>query len=371
MSLAEQALSEPDCLRHLGCAGQALLTLVASDNLPLADEHCARLTAMAHWRGSPAAGQVFALVRGRICHIVGDPEGALAHFGEVLESGPRGATLATAVGWLAESLVGLGRVEAAETLLAEREFAGPLPGSTPGRAQLHAARGAIAVAGGRFADGLAEYTACGRDLAARRVTNPAVVPWRAPAALAALACGDVELAKTLGCRELAAARKWGAPAGIGRALSVTALAHGGSYAADRAGEAISLLELAHARRELPRALTVHGKLLHDRNNTGGSRKQLRRAVVVARECGDRYWEGEAAAALRLVVEPKKLSRQESEVLKLASAGYSNDEIAEKLSLARRTVEFHLSSIYRKLGITGRRELPSSAELCFEVVRSAR
>jgi DNA-binding CsgD family transcriptional regulator len=370
VGLAERALADPDCRRHLNCVGQALLTLISSDNLPLADEQCARLAAMPRWHGSPAAGPVFALVRGRICHIVGDQEGALAHYGEVLALGPRGAARSTAVAWLTESLVGLGRIAAAEALLREHGFTGPLPSSVPGRAQLHAARGAVGGGARRFAEGLAEYAACGHDLAARQLTNPAVIPWRAPAALAALACGEVDLAKTLVCEELAAARRWGAPAGIGRALSAVAVAHGGSDAAERAGEAINLLELAHVRRELPRALTIHGKLLHDRNNIGGSRKQLRRAVVVARECGDTYWEKEAEAALRLVVEPKKLSRQEGEVLKLASAAYSNDDIAEKLSLARRTVEFHLSSIYRKLGISGRRELPSSAELCFEVVGAA-
>jgi hypothetical protein len=36
--------------------------------------------------------------------------------------------------------------------------------------------------------------------------------------------------------------------------------------------------------------------------------------------------------------------------------HSNKQIAAKLSLTVRTVEFHLSGVYRELGISGRREL---------------
>ncbi|MCZ0983331.1 helix-turn-helix transcriptional regulator [Streptomyces diastatochromogenes] len=53
-----------------------------------------------------------------------------------------------------------------------------------------------------------------------------------------------------------------------------------------------------------------------------------------------------------------LTAQEARIGQLARAGYSNREIAETLFLAVRTVEFHLSSVYRKLGISGRRELHS-------------
>jgi DNA-binding NarL/FixJ family response regulator len=54
-----------------------------------------------------------------------------------------------------------------------------------------------------------------------------------------------------------------------------------------------------------------------------------------------------------------LTRQELKIAELARAGYSNKKIAETLVLTQRTVEFHLSNVYRKLGISGRRELGSA------------
>jgi DNA-binding NarL/FixJ family response regulator len=52
-----------------------------------------------------------------------------------------------------------------------------------------------------------------------------------------------------------------------------------------------------------------------------------------------------------------LSRREIEVATLAAEGAANREIGDQLSLSVRTVENHLASVYRKLGLAGRDELP--------------
>ncbi|MEU5021636.1 LuxR family transcriptional regulator [Streptomyces angustmyceticus] len=52
----------------------------------------------------------------------------------------------------------------------------------------------------------------------------------------------------------------------------------------------------------------------------------------------------------------RLTPQERKILHLARDGHSNRDIAGRLFVAVRTVEFHLSGAYRKLGITGRRQL---------------
>ena len=39
-----------------------------------------------------------------------------------------------------------------------------------------------------------------------------------------------------------------------------------------------------------------------------------------------------------------------------ASGATNREIAERLYLSKRTVDSHLSSVYRKLGVAGRAEL---------------
>ena len=51
-----------------------------------------------------------------------------------------------------------------------------------------------------------------------------------------------------------------------------------------------------------------------------------------------------------------LSDRESEVLRLIALGYSNKEIAARLSLSVKTIEVHKANAMRKLNITGRIDL---------------
>jgi DNA-binding NarL/FixJ family response regulator len=48
-----------------------------------------------------------------------------------------------------------------------------------------------------------------------------------------------------------------------------------------------------------------------------------------------------------------LTPKEHEILQLVAQGLSNPEIAERLWLSRETVKTHLSSVYRKLGVSSR------------------
>ena len=50
-----------------------------------------------------------------------------------------------------------------------------------------------------------------------------------------------------------------------------------------------------------------------------------------------------------------LSAREREVLEMTAAGHTNSEIAERLDVTVHAVKFHLSSIYRKLGVGNRTE----------------
>ncbi len=50
-----------------------------------------------------------------------------------------------------------------------------------------------------------------------------------------------------------------------------------------------------------------------------------------------------------------LSNRELEVLKLVAAGATNGEIARKLWVTEQTVKFHLSNVYRKIGVANRTE----------------
>jgi DNA-binding NarL/FixJ family response regulator len=51
----------------------------------------------------------------------------------------------------------------------------------------------------------------------------------------------------------------------------------------------------------------------------------------------------------------ELTRREREILTLVAEGYSNAELARMLWVTRQTIKFHLSNIYRKLGVANRTE----------------
>lgn len=51
-----------------------------------------------------------------------------------------------------------------------------------------------------------------------------------------------------------------------------------------------------------------------------------------------------------------LTPQEEEITKLVSAGATNQEVAQELYLSPKTVEYHLTRVYRKLGVRTRNEL---------------
>lgn len=53
---------------------------------------------------------------------------------------------------------------------------------------------------------------------------------------------------------------------------------------------------------------------------------------------------------------ENLSEREREVIKYIVEGLSNIEIGERLFVCEKTVKFHLSRIYKKLGVKGRPQL---------------
>jgi DNA-binding CsgD family transcriptional regulator len=88
------------------------------------------------------------------------------------------------------------------------------------------------------------------------------------------------------------------------------------------------------------------------------------ALEVFRELGARHDADEAAAVLRrLGVRPRvpaprtsgRLTQREREVLGLLAEGLSNQQIADRLFLSKRTVEHHVGNILAKVGVATRAE----------------
>jgi DNA-binding NarL/FixJ family response regulator len=65
--------------------------------------------------------------------------------------------------------------------------------------------------------------------------------------------------------------------------------------------------------------------------------------------------GRVERRMHPAVEERGLTTRELDVLRALAEGKSNKEIARTLWLTEQTVKFHLTSIYRKLGVRGRTE----------------
>jgi DNA-binding CsgD family transcriptional regulator len=62
------------------------------------------------------------------------------------------------------------------------------------------------------------------------------------------------------------------------------------------------------------------------------------------------------AARRDLTAPEKLTQQELQIALRVAEGRSNRDVAEALFLSPKTVEFHLTRVYRKLDVNSRAEL---------------
>ena len=63
----------------------------------------------------------------------------------------------------------------------------------------------------------------------------------------------------------------------------------------------------------------------------------------------------AAAPANVDADHTKLTPRELEILRLVAAGASNGHIARQLFVTEQTIKFHLSNVYRKLGVANRTE----------------
>ena len=195
--------------------------------------------------------------------------------------------------------------------------------------------------------------------------NPSLIPWRSEAALALRLTGKRDEARRLCAEELALARAFGAPRAIGMALRAAGVVEGGAAGLALVREAVEVLARSPDRLEHARALADLGELLQRDGHRGDARDVLRPALELAHRCGARALEERLLSALRaagarprrpLLSGPDALTASERRVAELAGRGMANREIAESLVVTVRTVEFHLSHSYRKLGIDSRGEL---------------
>ncbi|MDX3752924.1 LuxR C-terminal-related transcriptional regulator [Streptomyces sp. AK08-02] len=221
------------------------------------------------------------------------------------------------------------------------------------------ARGVVRAASGDPAGALGDFLECGRRQSARDVLSPVVTPWRAAAAQCQLTLGHPREALALAEEELRLARVWNTPRLIGRSLRVLGTATGGRRGLDLSDESVRVLRDASVDTELIPALIARGRQLIAAGERTRARKSLREAAERAEHLGAVRLRSAADEALREGGARRTattLTASERRIAELAAEGRTNTEIAESLHVARRTVETHLTSAYRKLGIRRRGEL---------------
>ncbi len=169
---------------------------------------------------------------------------------------------------------------------------------------------------------------------------------------AGLAAGNPQLIGTIACNQgaLAAHRQDWAPA------------------AERFEAAIASSQAGGHPHDVVEAMIGLGRVHAQTGDHQAAVARLRAAHALATEIGNPQRLAEAEAALAEVAgrarparpgpgrrppRPENLTGRQAEVLALLAAGLSNKQIAAELYLSTATVERHLATVYRNLGLGGR------------------
>ncbi|MEU2718215.1 AAA family ATPase [Streptomyces sp. NPDC007205] len=185
---------------------------------------------------------------------------------------------------------------------------------------------------------------------------------------AAVRCGETEVAAealaSLQERTQAGRHAWG----LGVEAYARALVTGDESAYQ---EAIGLLDDGALVVYRARAQLLYGEWLRRQGRRRDARSALRPAHEALSDLGLEAFAERAAGELRATGEQARsrtskasdqLTMQEVHIARLVADGATSKEAAAKLFLSPRTVDAHLRNIFRKLGLTSRRQLRDLPEI---------
>ncbi len=130
-------------------------------------------------------------------------------------------------------------------------------------------------------------------------------------------------------------------------------------------DAMAAALAAHAcrtlRPELARTLLEKGALQRRAKQKSAAKQTLEQALAIFEETGREMWADRARdelsrIGLRRARPGEGLTPAQTRVAELARDGLSNREIANTLYLSTRSVESHLTKVYRELGVRSRAQL---------------
>ncbi len=130
-------------------------------------------------------------------------------------------------------------------------------------------------------------------------------------------------------------------------------------AAELYADAVAASETGGHTHDVIEAMIGLGRACHELGQADEAARHLRTAEAMAHEIANPQLLAQATVALAGTAGgaadplPGNLTARQAEVLRLLADGLSNKEIAARLYLSPGTVERHLATIYRKLGLGGR------------------
>jgi len=341
------------------------VTLTVADQWETAAAVFEDAFADARVRGSVFAFALASIFRGYLHIFVGelaDAEADLQNAVEASEQHGLASGMPYALAFLADAQMQRGDLDAAVATLARVDSI-PEPGR--GGAFVHDAKGRLRFLQGRHRDALAEFERTREIFEALGGRNPAVVSWRSQAALTRFQLGDVEEAKALAAEEVELAREWGAARALGKSLRVAGMIEGGKAGIDLLREAVEVMDGSRAVLERARGLVELGAALRRANRRAEAREYLRVALELAHQGQSVPLTTRAQEELMATgARPRRvalsgldaLTPSERRVAAMAAKEMTNRDIAQALFVTPKTVEVHLSSVYRKLGIASRAQL---------------
>ena len=233
------------------------------------------------------------------------------------------------------------------------------------QADVRAALGQLALALGNAGEAIEELERLRDIVEAGRVREPGFAfPWAGDLIEAYARAGRHDDAE----RELARFEALGAAAGRVGAQALAARCRGILASEDGYDacfeEALELFAAPESPLERFRTELSYAERLRRSKRRTAARDRLRHALDAFDQLGETPWAVSARRELAAVgvrvprgdAEADRLTPQELQVALAVAEGASNREVASRLFLSPKTIEFHLGNIYRKLGIRSRREL---------------
>ncbi|MFD0318981.1 helix-turn-helix transcriptional regulator [Streptomyces flavalbus] len=275
------------------------------------------------------------------------------------------ASVPLAAAVLTHCLIETDRLHEAEEALHRHGLTGRLPRSAL-FVPLRIARIRLRIRQDRFETGLRELTEC-RDLADQEgwLYPSASSEYLSDAAKALAITTGPRAARALAADVTERARAFGAPRPLAAALRTYGEIVGGDEGLEMLESAEHLLASSPYLLERARVQVALGAALRRQGRRAAARRRLTAGMDTAQRIGASVLEATARSELRLAgvrqarggpQQRAPLTPAEERVAHKAAAGLSNREISQALFVTVKTVEWHLSQAYAKLGIAKRAEL---------------